>query len=108
MTIAFQRKWIKRVSAITRHSLSSLLNFIVGIILQRDYKAAAICSFSLPVVNIFGYWLYEKGYDPVIYDNICAAILIIQISSLLPKGLLNGLRRNNQHPMAKFSFFNGD
>lgn len=90
------------------YSLSSLLNFIVGIVLQRNYRVAAICSFSLPVVNVFGFWLYEAGYDSVIYDNICAIILLIQLSSLLPKGLLNGIRRNDQYPMAKFGFFNGN
>ncbi len=89
------------------YSCAALLVFAVGYILHGRYNLAAICSYSLVIANVGGYWLYENYYEPVLYDNICAIILLIQLSSLLPKGLLNGLRRNNQHTMAKFTFFNG-
>jgi len=88
------------------YSCTATITFIVGLILQRHYFVAAICSYSLVLVNVLGYWLYENMYDPLLYDNIYAIILIIQAASLLPRGLLNGLRRNNQHLMAKFGFFN--
>ena len=87
---------------------AALLTLIVGLILQQGYKVAAICSYCLVLVNTAGYIIFELGYKHDIYDNICSIILLIQLSSLLPKGLLNGLRRNNQHPTTKFSFFNGD
>lgn len=90
------------------YSCAGLLNLIVGLVLQKDYNSTAMCSYSLVVVNLVGYFIYEKGYDPVLYDNISAIILIIQLSSLLPKGLLNGFGHNNKHSMVKPSFFNGD
>ena len=89
------------------YSCAGLLNLIVGLILQKDYTTTATCSYSLVVVNLIGYFIYEKGYDPVLYDNISAIILIIQLSSLLPKGLLNGFGHNNKHLMVKHPFFNG-
>ena len=89
------------------YSCAGLLNLIVGLILQKDYNAAATCSYSLVIVNLVGYFIYEKGYDPVLYDNISAIILIIQLSSLLPKGLLNGLGHSNKHSLVKSDFFNG-
>lgn len=90
------------------YSCAATLTFIVGLILQRYYFVAAICSYSLVLVNIVGYWLYENYYEPALYDNISAIILLIQLSSLLPKGLLNGLRRNYKHSLVKPPFFDGD
>lgn len=90
------------------YSSAAVAVFIVGLILQKHFFVASICSYVLVLVNVFGYWLYENSYDPDLYDNIYSIILIIQVASLLPKGLLNGLRRNNQHTTAKYSLFNGD
>ena len=96
------------MAAIYYYSCAATLNLIVGLILQRCYFVASMCSYSLVVVNVFGFWLWHKGYDPDLYDNISAIILLIQLSSLLPKGLLDGLRRINKHLMVKPPFFNGN
>ena len=100
--------FIVPMPAIYLYSCTALLNLIVGVILQKAFRVAALCAYALVFVNVGGFLLWVKFYPHALYDNISAIILIIQISSLLPKGLLNGLRRNNQHFMAKFSFFNGD
>ena len=93
--------------AICLYSCAASLNLIVGVILHKDFRVAAVCAYLLVLVNVGGFLLWVKFYPHALYDNISAIILIIQISSLLPKGLLNGLRRNVQHPMVKRPFFNG-
>ena len=99
---------ITPMQAIYYYSCASLLAFIVGLILHRDYIVTAICAYSLTAVNILGFFLWANYYEPTIYDNISSIILIIQALSLLPKGLLNGFRHNNQHSLVESSDFNGD
>jgi len=91
------------------YSFTAAIALSAGLLLHRHYFVSAICSYSLVLVNVLGYWLYENMYDPFIYDNIYQIILIIQVAALtLPPGaLLNGLRRYLKHSMAKFTFFNG-
>ena len=99
--------FIVPMSSIYYYSCAASLNLIVGVILQRHYLVAAMCAYALVFTNVVGFLLWVKFYPHALYDNISAIILIIQISSLLPKGLLNGLRRNIQHSMAKSDGFNG-
>jgi hypothetical protein len=97
--------------AIYYYSCASSLALFVGIILHKRHKVAAICAYSLPLVNILGFFLWVNYYTPGLYDNISAVILIIQVISLLPKRLLNGFRfyrYNHQHSLVKSSGFNGD
>jgi len=88
------------------YSCSALLNLLVGSALHKRNKPAAICSYSLVLCSVFGYALWLGYYEPYIYDKICLLILLIQILTITPKGLLNGLRNNIQHTMAKFTIFN--
>jgi len=88
------------------YSCSALTVFLVGLVLQKYYVVAAICSYVLVPVNAVGFLLYDNNYEPTLYDNVCLVILIIQLISLLPKGLLNGLGRN-KYFMVNHPFFNG-
>lgn len=95
------------MQAIYYYSCATLLALIVGLVLHDRYIVAAICSYSLTMVNVLGFFLWFNYYDPTLYDNMSAIILIIQAVSLLPRELLNGFRRNNQYSMAKPDSFNG-
>ena len=103
----FYASFIIQLPDIYLYFCTASLNFIVGDILRKDYRVAALCAYSLVFVNVIGFLLWVKFYSPALYDNISAIILIIQLSSLLPKGLLNGFGNNNKRTTAKPPFFNG-
>ena len=52
------------------YSCTATAVFVVGLILQKHFFVAAICSYVLVLLNVFGYWLYENNYDPTLYDNM--------------------------------------
>jgi len=94
---SFYQLSIVDLDAIYYYSCASLLNLSVGFILHHKNKYAAICSYSLIFVNILGFFLWYQYLPPTIYDNISLVILIIQLITITPKGLLNGLRYYIQH-----------
>lgn len=102
----FYEKNIVSLDAVYYYSCSSLLNLIVGLTLYPERSVAAICSYSLVIINVFGYLLWYTGCDPDIYDNIALLILTTQLVFILPKGMINGLRDDIQYIVAKSPIFN--
>jgi len=102
----FYEKNIVDLSATYYYSGSSLLNLIVGLTLFHERKAAAICSYFLVILNVFGYLLWYGYYPPAIYDNIALIILSMQLVFILPKGMVNGLRSDIKYIVAKSAIFN--
>lgn len=89
------------LDAIYYYSCASLLNLIVGLILHHKNKLAAICAYSLIFVNLLGFYIWYQYLPSTIYDNISLVILIAQLITILPKGLLNGLGYYFKYIMAK-------
>lgn len=102
----FYQSFIVGIPFTQYYSYTAFLNLIVGIILQKRNTYAALCSYSLVFCNVMGFLLWYKYYDPDIYDNISLLILILQIITILPKRLLNGLRNSIEHIVAKSPIFN--
>lgn len=102
----FYQAFIVDAPAILFYSYAAFLNLIVGIVLQKRNPYAAICSYSLTLCNVGGFFLWYNYYEPDVYDNISLLILILQTITILPTRLLNGLRTSIQHIMAKSPIFN--
>lgn len=102
----FYQAFIVGTPFILYYSYAAFLNLIVGIVLQKRNPYAAICSYSLTLCNVGGFFLWYNYYDPDVYDNISLLILILQTITILPTRLLNGLRTSIQHIMAKSPIFN--
>jgi len=100
------QSFVVDLSAVYYYSIAASLNLIVGLVIHSRNKYAAMCSYSLIFVNVFGYFLWYQYYDPDIYDNISLSILALQIITILPKGLLNGLGNIIKYIMAKSPIFN--
>ena len=62
---------------------SATLDTSVGVILYGRYRAVAILSFSLIIINYVGYFLSINYHDPYIYDNIYLTIILLQVLVLL-------------------------
>ncbi len=103
----FYASFIVKAPDILYYSYAAFMNLIVGIILQPRNTHAAICSYSLVLCNVLGFFLWYNYYDPDLYDNIALLILALQTITILPTRLLNGLRCYIQHIMAKSRIFNG-
>lgn len=102
----FYNAFIVGTPFILYYSYAAFLNLIVGIILQKRNPYAAICSYSLTLCNVGGFFLWYNYYPHNVYDNISLLILILQTITILPTRLLNGLRTSIQHIMAKSPIFN--
>jgi len=102
----FYQAFIVSASDIDYYSYTPFLNLIVGIILQKRNPYAAICSYSLVLWSVGGFFLWYNYYEPDMYDNISLLILILQVITILPTRLLNGLRSSIKHIMAKSPIFN--
>ena len=70
---------------------TSLLNLIVGFSIQKENIEAAICSFLLVLSTILGFIMWYLYLEPTLYNSISAIILTIQLFTIFPRGLLNGL-----------------
>lgn len=99
---------IVNLDAIYYYSCTSFLNLCVGLVLHHRNKCAAICSYSLIFVNLLGFFMWYQYLPPNIYDNISLFILIIQLITITPKGLLNGLGHYSKYFMAKSHGFDGN
>ncbi len=102
----FYQAFIVSASDINYYLYTAFLNLSVGVILQKRNPYAAICSYSLTLCSVGGFFLWYNYYDPDVYDNISLLILILQMITILPTRLLNGLRSSIQHIMAKSPIFN--
>ena len=92
------------------YAATALINTVAGFLLCKKYLAASICSFSLILINAYGYMLCYNYQPPDNYDNISLTILIIQLITMLPKGLFNGIYssgRNGKHTMVRAPDFDG-
>ena len=82
---------------------------ITGIFIYDEFKVAAMCSYSLVLVNTFGYLLWYKFYPHDLYNVFSAIMLIIQFLSILPKVKLNGVAKlNSRRIMAVTTDSDGD
>ncbi len=72
------------------YSAAALVELARGYALNKRYRVVAYLAYSLILINFFGWVLYESGEDPIVYDIICAIVLITQIMLLTLRGLLNG------------------
>lgn len=70
---------------------TSLSCLIVGYVLQKKNVVAAIFSYSLVFVGIYGFWLWYSYLEPSSYDIICAVILFAQLICVTPRGMTNGI-----------------
>jgi len=102
----FYQAFIVGTPYILYYSYAAFLNLIVGMTLQDRNKYAAICSYSLTLCNVMGFFLWYNYYEPDVYDNISLLILILQTITILPTRLLNGLRNSIKHIVAKSRIFN--
>ena len=100
------QSFIVDLSAASYYSTTASLNLITGLVIHSRNKCAAICSYSLVLVNVFGYFLWFAYLEPNVYNDISLKILILQVITIIPKGLLNGLANIIKYTMAKFAFFN--
>ena len=70
---------------------SATLNTVLGVTLYfLSYKVVGLLSFLLIPVNILGYVLCKNYQEPYLYDNMCAIIILLQILSLIARGLTDG------------------
>jgi len=76
---------------------TSFACLVVGYFLQRVNVFAAICSYSLVFVNVYGFFLWYNYLEHVSYDNICMFILLLQLLLVTPRSFLDGLRYYIQH-----------
>lgn len=102
----FYQSFIVSASDINYYLYTPFLNLVTGIALQKRNPYAAICSYSLALFSVGGFFLWYNYYEPDIYDNISLLILILQAITILPTRLINGLRDNIKHLMAKSRIFN--
>jgi hypothetical protein len=65
----------------------ALLNLGIGLLIINKHFIVGLFSFSLIPVNLVGYFLFMKYYDPVIYDNIALSIISMQILILTIRSL---------------------
>lgn len=87
------------------YSLSAMLSLLCGMALQRCNIKAALCSYIMVFVNIFGAALWYNYREPCLYDTISALVLALQMILITPKGVINGLRIYWQHITAKLASF---
>ena len=85
----FYQSFIVGIPFTQYYSYAAFLNLLVGIALQPKNKIAAICSYSLVLCNVLGFFLWYNYYTPVVYDNISLLILVLQTIAILPTRLLN-------------------
>ena len=97
--------FIVDVNGVYYYSCSAILNLIIGLNLHFINKRAAICSYLLVIVYLLGVLLWYGYYEPTLYDNISILILVIQLITITPKGLLNGFRYNIEYITSKLAFF---
>ena len=103
----FYYSFIVDTPAIQYYSYSSFINLILGLYLYSKNKYhAAICSYILVPWDMVGFFAWYQYYDPDYYDNISILIHAIQVITITPKRLLNGLRDNFKYIMAKSRIFN--
>lgn len=87
---------------------SALINMIIGLSLHFINRKAAMCSYILVPVNMFGFLIWYSYSPPDIYNYIAISVLIAQILFVLPRGIQDGLRRCYKHIMAKHPVFNSN
>lgn len=103
---SFYALFVIDLDAVYYYSVTALINLCSGLALHANNKYTAICSYFLVVINLLGFWLWYQYLPPALYDNICLAILFIQVITIIPKGLLNGLRDYCKHTLANITIFN--
>ncbi len=90
--------------AIYYYSCTATLNLLVGLILHRKYKYAAVCGYALVFVNLYGFFIWHQYISPVSYDIISGVVLIMQLLFLLPSGVVDCVRGYtgfNKYSLAK-------
>ena len=88
-------------SYIYYYSCASLINLVVGYFLHKVNKLAALCSYSLVFINIYGAYIWYQYLPHDNYDNISLVVLLVQLITITPRGLINGLRRDSKYTVAK-------
>lgn len=106
VTYSFYQLYIVDLSAIYYYSCDSLLVLCMGIVLHHRNKPAAICAYLLCIVNVIGFMLWYWYLEPTLYDTLSSLILAIQLITILPRGLADGIRGTIEHIMVKFVCFN--
>jgi hypothetical protein len=93
--------FIKDLSANFYYSITALLNLLIGLAVFRLNLLVSACSYSLVLVNVYGYWLWYSYQEPTLYDNISLTILTTQLALIVQKGLLDGIGNNSKHNVAE-------
>ncbi|PHR55926.1 MAG: hypothetical protein COA43_14500 [Robiginitomaculum sp.] len=79
----------------------------LAVVIQDEFKFAALCSYLLIPINILGYFLWYKYYPHDLYSVLASCLLIIQFLSILPKAILNGTTRTNTNNYRYFMDVSG-
>lgn len=87
---------------------SALLNTVIGVILIKKYPAVAILSFSLILINLIGFVLYDNFYDPSVYNKLSSFAIFLQIIMLTIRMLLNGVNFRGAWGRAMVYIVGGD
>lgn len=67
------------------------LNFIIGMLLYKNYKLIGSLAFLLIGVNYLGWIMCEHYFEPAFYNYVCSVIILIQIMALIDKAAKNGI-----------------
>ncbi len=87
--------YIIPLDSFSYYHFCALLNLFIGLLVIKDNFIVGCLSFSLIPVNLFGYFLFIKYYDPTFYDNISLIIISLQILTLTIRSLHGIFTRSN-------------
>lgn len=76
------------------YSLTATLCLFTGLLLSRHNQYASFCSYALVLISLYGACQWVNYLPHNSYDVMFALITIIQLISVTPKGLVNGLVSN--------------
>ena len=105
----FYLSFVMDADAVTYYSYSAFVNLVVGVLLQKINKLAAICSYSLVLVNVGCFFLMWNYLEGDVYDNISLLILLLQLITITPARIKDGIRNHIvdlKRRVVKSRFFN--
>ena len=76
---------------------AALIELVKGYMLNKRFRVVAYLSYLLIVINFFGWAMYESNAEPYIYDILCSIIAVIQVLTLITRGLIHGSDRPHSH-----------
>lgn len=78
------------LDAVYYYAASATIETAIGFTLNKRYRLVSYLGYSLIIVNLYGFYLYENKIQPQSYDIIYAMISTLQILILITRGFVNG------------------